>query len=232
MTDLEGLQQALLEELGRLPNAEQFILGGGVALNELLPPPRATKDVDAWWRQGKSLELIAQAFGACRRAAASFHLDVQRVNHGDVDAFDFLDGEKKKVFSFQIALRDIALGEPSTSRFGALPIESLRDNLASKMSALVSRGAPRDFIDVKRAVDAGVVSIDDLWTLWQKKNPERSVAVAKAHAAHHLSGIELRTPLDSIDPDRREDIEKARLWYRSVLLAGVSNGERSRKGRS
>ena len=37
MTDLEGLQQALLEELGRLPNAEQFILGGGVALNELLP---------------------------------------------------------------------------------------------------------------------------------------------------------------------------------------------------
>ena len=231
MTDLEGLQQAMLEELGRLPNAEQFILGGGVALNELLPPPRATKDVDAWWRQGKSLELIAQAFGACRRAAAPFHLDVQRINHGDVDAFDFIDGEKKKVFSFQIALRDVALGEPSTSRFGALSIESLQDNLASKMSALVSRGAPRDFIDVKRAVDAGVFSVDDLWSLWKKTNPERGIDVAKVHTAHHLSVIEMRVPLDSIDPARRDGIKDARRWYRSVLLAGVPHGGRSRKGR-
>ncbi len=203
----------------------------GVALNELLPPPRATKDVDARWRQGKSLELIAQAFGACRRAAAPFHIDVQRVNHGDVDAFDFIDSEKKKVFSFQVALRDVTLGDPSPSRFGALPIESLRDNLASKMSALVSRGAPRDFVDVKRAVDAGAVSVDDLWKLWQEKNPERGVAAAKVHTAHHLSGIELRVPLDSIDPARRDDIEDARRWYRSVLLAGVPHGGRSRKGR-
>ncbi len=60
---------------------------------------------------------------------------------------------------------------PIRSPWGRFPMETLEDNVASKMMALVSRGAPRDFVDVKAVVDAGLVTAKRCWQLGEAKGP-------------------------------------------------------------
>lgn len=47
-------------------------------------------------------------------------------------------------------------------------IETVRDNVASKMNALVDRGAPRDFLDIRAVIVKGLVSVEECWALWQR----------------------------------------------------------------
>jgi hypothetical protein len=72
------------------------------------------------------------------------------------------------------------------------------------MMALVARGAPRDFVDIKELVDAGLVSTPRCWELWAAKKP----------------GIEL--------DDARVRVQTLRRWYRDEFTAppAVGRGER------
>jgi hypothetical protein len=93
-------------------------------------------------------------------------------------------------------------------------IETLRDNLGSKMCALVERGAPRDFGDIYEAARRLGWTASGLWALWQRKNPDREIADAIALVRVHLEGISARRPLASIaDPEDRERAGLVRAWF-------------------
>jgi predicted nucleotidyltransferase component of viral defense system len=104
-------------------------------------------------------------------------------------------------------------------RFCQLRIETLADNLGSKMNALVQRGAPRDLLDIREAVAAGLVTSQDCWELWERKNPGLAIHAGKMEVARRLEELELRRPLRSLaDAAERERAAQARAWYRNTFL--------------
>jgi predicted nucleotidyltransferase component of viral defense system len=50
-----------------------------------------------------------------------------------------------------------------------VPLDSLADLLASKMNALVERGTPRDFLDVYTVCQAELLSMNECWSLWRRR---------------------------------------------------------------
>jgi len=116
-------------------------------------------------------------------------------------------------------LRDIALDNPQSSPWAPILIETLRDNLGSKMNALVNRGAPRDFMDIHMAVKSGLTSGAECWQLWALKNPGQWVSDAKAQTYLNLENLEQRRPLAHIDnPAERARVEAVRDWFREEFL--------------
>jgi predicted amidohydrolase len=101
-------------------------------------------------------------------------------------------------------------------------IEILGDNIGSKMNALVDRGSPRDFLDIKHVTEAGLLSVGRCWELWLAKNPETSLQAAKQKVLLHLSALEARRPLDTIsDPEARERAQRLRHWYNQVFITAL-----------
>jgi hypothetical protein len=93
------------------------------------------------------------------------------------------------------------------------------------MSALVIRGAPRDFVDVREICRRGLATEDDCWDMWRQKNRERSLAEANVALLRHLELIESRRPLSSIsDEDERRSAEDLRSWTRHVLTTRENDG--------
>jgi predicted nucleotidyltransferase component of viral defense system len=75
---------------------------------------------------------------------------------GDVVSVE-LELGGKTVFSFQIAERSAQLEEPVEGVWpGGLGLDSFDELIASKMSALVERGAPRDFRDIYSVCEVGL----------------------------------------------------------------------------
>jgi predicted nucleotidyltransferase component of viral defense system len=100
-----------------------------------------------------------------------------------------------------------------------LLIETFADNVASKMNALVQRGAPRDFTDIWQLVTTGHLTPTQCWELWSRKNPDLNSDDAQAEAGRHLHEIELRRPLDTLtNPLQREQARQTRDWFRTVFL--------------
>lgn len=219
--DLPDIALDILKRLGDRPEAREIVLGGGIALKHYLNA-RPTQDIDAWWRTGVRQETLTTVEAVVRDVARERELEVKKRAFGDVTSYDFVDKSQqpaRKVFSVQLAVRDVELEDPVPSPWGMLPIETLTDNLASKMNALVDRGAPRDFVDVRLAVAAGFASVGELWALFQKKRPDAELAEARLSVLHHLEGIERRVPLQSIeDPAERARIAADRHWYRYTLV--------------
>jgi hypothetical protein len=215
---------AFLERLQDRPEAEQFVLGGGFALKHYLDY-RSTADIDAWWRSG----LDAGALNAAREAFADvahrFGYSVRERATGAMTSIEAVDGNRK-VFSFQVAVRDIELEQPLRSPWGRFPIETADDNIAAKMNALVNRGAPRDFRDIREIVRAGIASVDRCWHLWAAKNLGRDAGEARREVQRLLAGIEARRPLGLLKPDERESALDLRRWFRDVFAADPSSLKR------
>ena len=135
----------------------------------------------------------------------------------ETESYELKSGAKK-LFSFQISERSIQLDEPLESPWPPVKIETFRDNLGSKMSALVDRGAPRDFLDVYELVTRGFSSPQSSWDLWCQKNPGKNVDGARLQVLHHLEAIEARRPLEGIeDTEQRERAKALRDWVREVF---------------
>ncbi len=152
---------AFLERLQNRPEAEQFVLGGYFALKHYLDY-RQTGDVDAWWLSREDPRALAAAREAFVQTAAEFGYSVRERSWGETISLEAVDGANK-TFSFQVSVRSVEIEPPVPSPWGRFPIETLDDNVASKMVALVARGAPRDFVDVKAIVDAGLVTAERCW---------------------------------------------------------------------
>ena len=221
-SNLNPLSLALLESLRGEPAAAWIVLGGGVALSHYLEF-RQTYDLDAWWERdlppGAAHNAIALLRARMNELAAAQGLEVNERNWGDTHSLELLRAGRK-VFSFQIAPRDIALDPSREAEWSPLRLESFLENLAAKMKALVNRGAPRDFADVTALCEAGYVEPAECWDLWLKKTPHGNVAEAKLAVLRTLEQIVTRRPLAQITDDmNRRAAARVRSFIRHKFCA-------------
>lgn len=214
--NLNPLARELLESFAGHPEAAEIVLGGGVALSHYLEY-RDTVDVDAWWRTESRQEVMQFIEGCMKSLAAAHGLDYRRRTWGETESLELLRGSQKQ-FSFQISRRTLYLDDAIPAEWQPLWIETLRDNVGSKMTALVQRGAPRDFLDIYELVNRSLITIADCWQLWSLKNPGVPVDEAMRKVAARMESIALTRPLDTIQPKAaRESAALVRAWYRDTF---------------
>jgi hypothetical protein len=207
--------QVCLEALIEAKLAERISLGGAFGLFHYIDY-RSTYDVDAWWHGSltekqklevvEALETILAAFGSVNIRA-----------WGDVVSIE-LSQDGKTVFSFQIAARSGILEEPVSAGWIDITVDSLSDLAASKMVALVERGAPRDFLDIYTLCQAELLSIDECWLLWTRRQilTGSDVDLTRAHLAieTHMERVSLHRPLEQIaDSGQRQHARQLRDWF-------------------
>jgi hypothetical protein len=219
--------EAFLRRLGSRPEAAEFVLGGYFALKHYLDY-RETGDIDAWWLSRLEPAALDAARAAFADTAAEFGYAVRERAWAETVSLEALHGTRR-IFSFQVAVRTVALKPPVPSPWGGFPIETLDDNVASKMVALVQRGAPRDFIDIKHIVDAGLLTAERCWELWAAKDPGADIDQARLEVEIHLQTIEARMPLDSLPAERRDAAARLRAWYHDEFAAPRHNVERGER---
>ena len=209
---VDPVADRVLSLLSGRPEAGHIILGGYFALQHYLDY-RQTHDVDAWWKDRADAVAEDAIRRAMQQVAAEQGMELRERRFGDTLSFELANAGVQR-FSFQIALRSIAVEEPQPSAWPPILIETLADNIGAKMNALVNRGAPRDFLDIKAVADAGLLSMARCWELWRAKNPGAPLEAARQNLLLHLAGLEARRPLDSIaDPEARAHAEEVRRWF-------------------
>ncbi len=214
---LDPLAEELLDGLTGRPEAAEIVIGGGVALNHYLDH-RPTFDLDAWWRTAPNSETLASVGKLLNGMAERRGVTAEEARWGDVVSFSLRHGSGRHAFSFQIAERDLYLEPPVASSWHPVLLETLADNAASKMVALVDRGAPRDFVDVYALVRQNLFTTAGCWDLYRRKRPVADLAAAKLQVLTHLERLEARRPLEAIaDPTARARAEIVRTWHRGEL---------------
>jgi hypothetical protein len=163
---------------------------------------RTTHDLDAWW--------TSEATRAW----------------GDVVSVELRQGGRT-TFSFQIAARSALLrNEVAGVWQGDIRVDSFDDLLASKMAALVNRGAPRDFLDIHTLCSAGQTSIASCWRLWQERQQlsgeDDDLGRAKLAVRANLARIEAARPL-AHQPygSTGERSAAVRAWFEQEFLNGL-----------
>ncbi len=213
---LSAYAREVLELLANNPAAAEIVLGGGVALAHYLDY-RETYDLDAWWASGPNAEADRLLSEAMRTVAARHGLALTRRTWGETTSLELV-AAGRKVFSLQIASRDRWLDAPLAAAWSPVRIETLRDNAAAKMTALVERGAPRDLRDVYQLCHHGLVSVDECWSLYREKNPGVACREGAAKVRHALERLEMQRPLDTIaDVSQRLAADALRRWFRDVF---------------
>jgi hypothetical protein len=106
---------------------------------------------------------------------------------------------------------------------GGLGLDSFDELMASKMSALVERGAPRDFRDIYSVCEAGLCDRAGCWKLWEARqrlaHEEADGARARSAIATHLSRLAVARPLEGIaDAAQREAATRLRSWFEKEFL--------------
>ena len=213
--DIDSFALAFLQRLQDDPNAGAFVLGGYFALKHYLDY-RTTNDIDAWWAAGVESEALEAMRAAFRATAEQFGRQYRERSWGDTVSLEAWD-EDRKAFSFQVAERDVELARPVKGLWGNIAVESIDDNVGAKMSALVTRGAPRDFVDIKAIVDSGIATVDGCWSLWLRKNPSATLEYGKMAVQNNLAALIARTPLQSLPAERRGAASALRSWFRNTF---------------
>lgn len=209
-----------LEALTRANLAGRISLGGALGLFHYLDY-RSTHDVDAWWSDALTEAQKQEVTHALEQALAA-HGDVRIRAWGDVVSVELLQ-DGKAIFSFQIAARSARLEETTSAGWIDVPLDSLADLAASKMVALVERGAPRDFLDIFTVCQSGLLSVGECWALWQRRQSlvgsDTDTARARLAIETHLERIALHRPVDQIaDLAQRKQAQQVRDWYINVFL--------------
>lgn len=216
---LDPLADRVLSVLSGMPEADQIVLGGYLALQHHLDY-RTTHDIDAWWRDRANPATEAAIRRVMQQVADENGMVLQERRFGETISFE-LARDARVRFSFQIAVRSIAVEAAVPSAWPPLRIETLADNVGAKMNALVNRGAPRDFGDIHAVCSAGLLTPGRCWELWQAKNPGGSVEAARRNLLLHLSALDARRPLETIvDTSARDRARQVRGWFREVFLHG------------
>lgn len=217
---LSSYARVCLDALVKANLADRISLGGALGLFHYLDY-RPTHDVDAWWSESVTQEQKQAVLRLLETTLSAFG-NVRVRSWGDVDSLE-LSQDGKTVFSFQIARRSARLEEPVSAGWIDVPLDSLVDLAASKMVALVERGAPRDFLDIFSMCQAGLFSIAECWALWRRRQvlAGSDVDVSRARLAieTHLERIALHRPLEQIvDLGQREQARQLRDWFISEFL--------------
>jgi hypothetical protein len=95
--------------------------------------------------------------------------------------------------------------------------------MASKMVALVERGAPRDFRDIYALCHSGLTTPKRCWQVWRQRQQlagsDTDFHRARLAIETHLTRIALHRPLDEIpDADQRAEAERVRTWFGEEFL--------------
>jgi hypothetical protein len=213
----ERLAEEILSALRECSDAGEIVLGGYFALRQYADY-RTTRDLDAWWTTGRTERAVACIRRVMERVAARHGFTFAEREWGETVSFEFVQ-DRRTLFSFQIAVRAVELEPPRPSAWPPILVEGLADNVGSKMNALVQRGAARDFLDIRELVLRDVVSVEQCWDWWARKNPGVSVEQGRAQALRNLEALELRRPIDTIvDAEEQAAARAARAWIRSNLL--------------
>lgn len=218
-THLSEHAEATLQALAAAGLGHAISVGGALGLLHYLDY-RSTHDVDAWWVpeiSAKERERVLQVIRDVLQPSG----DVRTRKWGEVVSIELVVGGKT-VFSFQIADRSAQLEPTSTLPWTEVSIDSLNDLVASKMVALVERGAPRDFLDIYTLCRSGLKTAAECWSLWRLRQ-QRAGSDTDAHRARlalatHLSRIAQHRPLSEItDPEQRMEAESLRTWFSTEL---------------
>ena len=190
-------------------------IGGALGLLHYLDY-RSTHDVDAWWTAAATGEARQRVLSIVTEALRPFGRVEQR-QWGDVTSVELVEGGRT-VFSFQVAVRSAQVGRPAPAPWVAVLVDDLDDLVASKMTALIERGAPRDFRDIRAVCAAELMAPADCWALWRRRqtmagadsDPRRAVLAIRSH----LVRIESQRPLNGIaDPSQRAEAAATRRWF-------------------
>jgi len=216
--------QACLEALSASGHGQWLSLGGAFGLAHYFEY-RATHDVDAWWIDAATSEQRQQVIRTLEEVLRAFGT-VHTRTWGDVVSVELRQGSKK-VFSFQIARRSAQLTEPVVSPWASIYLDTFDELVASKMAALVERGAPRDFRDIYMLCLNGYVTGARCWELWQQRQQTASedagLERARVAVRTHLCRIVQSRPLAQIAHDtERADAEKTRTWFKQEFLHGLA----------
>jgi hypothetical protein len=212
---LSPYARACLEALVKANLADRISLGGALGLFHYLDY-RPTHDVDAWWYESVTEEQKRAVLRLLEATLSAFG-SVRIRSWGDVDSVE-LHQDSKTVFSFQVAHRSAHLEESVSAGWINIPLDSLVDLVASKMVALVERGAPRDFLDIFTICQNGLVSIAECWTLWRRRQmlagSDADMNRARLAIETHLERIALHRPLEKInETQQREQAQTVREWF-------------------
>jgi len=139
-----------------------FVLAGGYALSGHGIGNRPSEDVDLF-TNNFSADEFAQAADRLIEALRSDKLIVDISRQGKT----FLDVYVKDLDTNDASAMQLGVNfrEFPPARIEVGPVLDLRDAVASKMSALWSRGYVRDFIDIDKVVESGAFSKDQVLSL-------------------------------------------------------------------
>lgn len=217
---LPDYSEACLQALAGCGLGVKISLGGGLGLLHYFDY-RPTHDVDAWWTASATVEDQHQVIHVIEIALAPFG-QVRTRAWGDVVSVELLR-EERTVFGFQIARRSAQLEPSVLSPWPDVLLDSFPDVMASKMVALVERGAPRDFRDVYAVCQAGLVTPGECWELWRRRqqlaDSDTDSARAKLAVETHLARIAQHRRLEQItDPRQQAEAEGVRAWFANEFL--------------
>jgi len=223
-THMPDYAEVCLQALAAQGLGEKISLGGAFGLLHYLDY-RPTYDVDAWWVPTATAEDRHQVIRVIKETLQSFG-QVKKRAWGDVVSVELMR-EGKTVFSFQIAHRSAQLEPPAPAPWANVLLDSFPDLLASKMVALIERGAPRDFRDVYALCQAGLTTPQECWELWRRRqqlaNSDTDSARARLAVETHLARIAQHRPLGDItDPAKRAEAEQVRRWFAQEFLNALT----------
>ena len=107
------------------------------------------------------------------------------------------------------------------SPWDPVKLDSLSDLIASKMTALVERGIPRDFLDIYEICRHDICTAQQCWALWEEREKKRGVEhvdmnLAASAILLHLNRIEKMRPLDLIENSNdRKQAQVLREWFKN-----------------
>ena len=220
-THIPDFAEICLNALAEHKLGDKISLGGAFALLHYLDY-RSTYDVDAWWQSTTPPQEREQVIRTLEAALQNFG-QVRIRTWGEVVSIELDTPHKRKAFSFQIADRSTQLQPSISAQWADVLLDSLFVLVASKMVALVERGAPRDFRDIHAVCHAGLTAIDQCWQLWQERysrsGQEADFGRARVAIETHLERIEQLRPLAQIaDKAQRLEAQTVRQWYREEFL--------------
>lgn len=190
--------EACLTALAVADHGRFISLGGAFGLAHYFEY-RETKDVDAWWTESVTSVQRTATIVALEEALRPFG-QVRTRSWGDVVSVE-LEAGGSTVFS---------------------------DLVASKMVALVERGAPRDFLDIYMLCTQGKCSVLECWNWWETRQRLANDNLDRKRAAlairTHLARLEQVRPLAAIvDMSQREAGQALRVWFDREFLYELSN---------
>ena len=220
---LSPYAEACLRALAQQGWGDRISVGGGLGLLHYLDY-RSTHDVDAWWASNatsQERQAMIRVIAETLRAWGEVNVRAW----GEVTSIE-LSQLGQKVFSFQLAYRSAQLEPVSSMPWVNVKLDSFPDLVASKMVALVERGAPRDFRDIHAVCQADLFTPVRCWQLWAQRQrlsgSDTDWTRARLAVAIHLKRIELHRPLAQItDLEQRAQAAQVRAWYREVFFNAI-----------